>query len=919
MTPYLGGTSNLKRAVVFWRNLIATLLLGGLFLINIATTSSQTPVQTDPTDPVERALRLNDQALKLNREGRYEEAIPLAEEALAIGEKVWRTNRDNNHDNLATLHTNLADLYEKSGNRARAEASYERALAIYTRLGRETLEVARTLNNLAGLLRGKRDYLNAEPLYERALKIRQDRLGPKHSLVAQSLDNMARIYSERGDYQHAIEHHREAVAIYRKEKDADKDLAISLQNLALAYTETGDYALAEPLFREALVIRQKLQDVEPSLLNGLARLLRRKGDLKGAERFYQSALAIYEAKPNVFAEDFAVTLNNLGVLYPDFARAEALYLRALAIADKVFGSEHPAVASMLNNLSGLYESKGRTAEAIALRTRANRIGERNLTLMLATGSEDDKRRYLETLLGETAETIWLHVHSAPMNKKAARLALTTILQRKGRVLDAVADQFSVMRVHASFEDKNLLDQLTVLQSQLANLKFSPNPTAEGQLQIAELAAKADRLEATISRKSAEFRMQSQPITLERIQEAIPEGAALVEIYPYFSYALAKANDSRFAVRYVAYVLRREGDPAFVSLGKTEAIGKAVRELREALAYPESANAKKAGRALDELLMRRLRPLLGGVKHILLSPTHELNVVPFAALVDEQNRYLIEKYNITYLTSGRDLLRINVPVRSKQEPFIIANPAFGATIADPSPTPSPTIASESIQSHRGMFQAQWTELEGTEEEAAIIKGLFPRARVLTGSKATEAAVKGIRAPQVLHLSTHGFFLPKPAPESPNQESSGAPVEIDNPLLRSGLIFAGANKRQSGGGEDGILTALEASTLDLFGTKLVVLSACETGLGDFRRIGEGVYGLRRALVLAGSASQIMSLWQVDTATTRELMVKYYEKLMLGRGRSEALREVQLEMLKRSDRAHPFYWASFMPIGDWRDIEK
>ena len=141
--------------------------------------------------------------------------------------------------------------------------------------------------------------------------------------------------------------------------------------------------------------------------------------------------------------------------------------------------------------------------------------------------------------------------------------------------------------------------------------------------------------------------------------------------------------------------------------------------------------------------------------------------------------------------------------------------------------------------------------------------------------------------------------------------------ENPLLRSGLVFAGVKNGRSGEGEDGVLTALEASSLDLVGTKLVVLSACDTGVGDVAN-GEGVYGLRRALVLAGAESQVMSLWPVSDYVTRELMTSYYKGLKQGQGRGEALRQVQLKMLKRKDRDHPFYWGSFIQSGEWANLD-
>ncbi|HNC44396.1 MAG TPA: CHAT domain-containing protein, partial [Acidobacteriota bacterium] len=183
----------------------------------------------------------------------------------------------------------------------------------------------------------------------------------------------------------------------------------------------------------------------------------------------------------------------------------------------------------------------------------------------------------------------------------------------------------------------------------------------------------------------------------------------------------------------------------------------------------------------------------------------------------------------------------------------------------------------------------------------------------------------QAGDVLHIATHGYFL-EDVPKAPStseprildfQDTGNLPPpRVENPLLRSWLFFAGANR----GGDaenDGIMTALEAAQLDLWGTKLVVLSACETGVGEAKN-GDGIYGLRRALVLAGSESQVMSLWNVSDRATRELMVEYYTRLKNGEGRSEALRKVQLKMLKDPQRQHPYYWAAFIQSGEWATLD-
>ena len=179
------------------------------------------------------------------------------------------------------------------------------------------------------------------------------------------------------------------------------------------------------------------------------------------------------------------------------------------------------------------------------------------------------------------------------------------------------------------------------------------------------------------------------------------------------------------------------------------------------------------------------------------------------------------------------------------------------------------------------------------------------------------LRNVHGPRVLHLATHGFFLgagQAGASDSRALVHDAAPAGLaagDSPLLRSGLAFAGANVRAGNDGDDGILTALEASSLDLWGTRMAVLSACETGVGETRR-GDGVYGLRRALVVAGAESQVMSLWQVSDEGTRALMTEFYTRLKAGVPRSAALREVQLEMLRSGTRRHPYYWSSFILSG-------
>jgi CHAT domain-containing protein len=314
-----------------------------------------------------------------------------------------------------------------------------------------------------------------------------------------------------------------------------------------------------------------------------------------------------------------------------------------------------------------------------------------------------------------------------------------------------------------------------------------------------------------------------------------------------------------------------------------------------------------GRELDKRLMQPVRKLLGTRKHLLLATDGELNLIPFSALIDERQKFLVERYTVTNLTSGRDLLRLQVKIDAHSPPMILADPDYATGNG-------PTLFDKQLK--------PLSRLVGTKQEARIIQTELPDFTVKLGAEATKSVLESVDKPKLLHIATHGYFLEnsQPSAQAADQRSLAAltdtPVDFDQlkqntPLLRSFLFLAQANNS-----EIGIMTAAETAQLNLWGTRLVVLSACETGLGDVKN-GEGVYGLRRALVLAGSEAQMISLWAISDRGTQELMAEYYHRLKAGEGRSQALRNTQLKLLKDPKRRHPFYWASFIQSGEWKPL--
>ncbi len=907
--------------------------------------------------------------------GDYAKAEPLLIRALAICEKVLGAD----HPDVALSLNNLAALYVSKGDYAKAEPFHLRALAIREKsLGADHPDVAQSLNNLAALYDSKGDYSKAEPLHVKALAIREKSLGADHPDVALSLNNLALLYYSKGDYEKAEPFHLRALAIREKSLGADHpDVAQSLQNLAALYDSKGEYAKAENLYFRALPIYVKALGADhpdvARLLNNLAALYDSKGDYSKAEPLLIRALAIREKALDANHPDVAQSLHNLATLYKakgDYAKAESLYIRASALYVKALGSYHPSVATSLNNLSALYQVKGDYAKAIEVQTRANETDERDLILNLVSGSERQKLAYLNQNSHRVDTTLTLHLESAPNNTDARRDAVAILLRRKGRALDAMTDSIANLRRRASPEDQTLLDQLALARSQHSNL-INRGAGAEGFEQYgAKLKAFEEReeeIENRISRRSADFRAQLLPVTLADVQRAVPPDAALVEFAVYKPYDV-KANKYG-ASRYVAYILMNQGEPSHVDLGEAATIDKLIADSRKMLRERTSdieREVKPLARRIDERVMRPVRALVGKTRRLLLSPDGALNLIPFDALVDENNRYLVETYSLSYLTSGRDLLRLQTPKQSKQAALVFADPDFDSVMtikASASSNSAPAQQSNSATNttgknaqreinspvHTGRIiqgeaatpgpklgntQLQPLErLPGSAEEGMELKNILAGVTILRKAEATESALKRVSSPLILHISTHGGFLedePKPEPDSAmkrglfiRQTGNGGFTEalpqnlnVENPLLRSGLFFAGANTGRSGD-DDGVLTALEATGLDLYGTKMVVLSACDTGVGEVKN-GEGVYGLRRALVLAGAETQVMSLWPVSDVGTRELMIDYYKRLRRGEGRGEALRQVRLKMLESENRKHPFFWASFIQSGEWANLD-
>jgi CHAT domain-containing protein/Tfp pilus assembly protein PilF len=794
----------------------------------------------------------------------------------------------------------------------------------------EDLHQAEQLWVQASFLFSQGQYKEAFPLAERALAIREALLEPNHPDVLNSLRALGWNYMAQERYAEATLLFERALKASRQTFGTDQsETLLYLDQLAFLYALQKRSVEAEEFYRESLEIKRRLYGAtDPKVLeslNSLALFYADQGRSDKAERLYKQVfelnrhLSQNNASQNAIPEEQSrFNPSQLGFLYLQQGRdaeAETVFLQSLEHHRREFGENGYAVAWDLENLAKLYLKQGKVDRSLELLWQVQAIEEYSLALNLANASESNRRSILENTAIALDNKIALHLQQLPNNPAAARLAFTAILQRKGRALDFSANLQRILRQQVASADRDRLDRVFATRDQLAKLVFAspqqqPLDRYQYQTQVAALEERLRQQEDELSRRSTVFRNLSRPVTIDAIQSLIPTNAALVEFVQYRVFNPKSSAKNGLSTRYAAYVLHAQGNPKGIDLGDAEAINQSLQNFRSVLrdSNTPANQLQPPSHELEKLVMQPVRNLLGDTHTVLLSPDGNLNLIPFEALVDDTNRYLVEAYSFTYLTSGRDLLRLANSVPSQSPPVLMADPYF-AKLGDVAPVPS-LKAEQNIRTRTiDLTQQDFPSLPGTAQEINAIAPLL-NVQPLTGSQATEEAVKQVNRPRILHIATHGFFVtPTLQPDLPETTLT------DNPLLLSGLVLAGF-KLKPQNREDGVLTALEVANLNLLGTQLVVLSACDTGLGRLST-GEGIYGLRRALVIAGAESQVISLWKVADDATQELIVSYYQKLLAGQGRSEALRQTQLEMLKSQDRSHPYYWASFIPSGNWQPL--
>jgi len=875
---------------------------------------------------------LNSSGMLYREVGDYAKAKSCFEQALGVYDAVVGEG----HPVLANTMNNLGELYHEIGDYAEAELRYQKALEIYsTALGKQHPFVATTLNNLAALYFDMGDYEAAELRDRQALEIRRTALGEKHPEVAQSLTHLAALSWRRGDYDEAKSAFQQALSIRRETLGENHPEVIqSLNNLATLYVDTGNYAEAKRLYEESLQIARKTLGQQH--------------------------------------HDMATCLNNLSSLYHttgDYSAAMHYLEQALEIKTTTLGEQHPDTALSLSNMAKLCVATGNVSKAFSLIEQAANIHGRLVGRVFAIGSEKQRIAYLTTLRDTFDTFLSLVLEHLAHSVAARQAALELVLRRKGVGVEASSTQFEAVLSGRYPHLQPKLGELVVLSTKI-NRKILDGPGSEGsdahRLLLADWNAERERLEKELVRKIPEMDLAQRlaAVDFRMLAGVLPEESVLIELVRFTPFGFDTVPARWEATRYLAFVVL-SGMPDSVQmfdLGDAETLDRSIgsfrasitgdsergeervvdkrsrsaapqltgvsvradrsrlrsaieatRHARPRLASEERLDNTSLGLAIRRALFDPLVAFLDGRKRLFVAPDGDLARLPFEVLPTDNGTCLIDEYQISYVGVGRDALRFeSAPGVEPGPPLVAADPDFDLDLSN--------------GRAYGAKEVPFERLEGTRVEGERIAELLD-VEPLLGSGALEKSVKDSRSPRVLHLATHGFFLAD-TPRDLNEEQIGlGPVDgprigslarlthVENPLLRSGLALAGANTWLEGNNlpeeaEDGLLTAEDVTGMDLLATELVVLSACETGLGEVHG-GEGVYGLRRAFVVAGANTLVMSLWQVPDKQTQELMEDFYMRILERQSLAEALREAQLAIKEKYP--DPLYWGAFVCQGD------
>jgi len=897
------------------------------------------------------------------------------DEAVAIAERLDPTSFQ-----FSRSLSFLEILESVEGDLPAARAHAERMLSMAEKSGGPGA-IANASINLGNDLSSQGDFASARAYLEKALAIFQ-RISPNGMGGPKALSNIATTFYLQGDLVSALEYRQRVVAILEeKDKGGSLGTAMELSGLGDILLAQGKFSSAADNYRRALEMREKATPESLFVSNSLADLARLERARKNSSLTMEYDLRALKLGQKSCPNSWCVPgiLNDLGELayeQGDLATSESYLRQAVDIREKSLGPAHPDLARSLNDLALTVAALGKTPEALEMALRAERIGADHLRVSVRTLSERQALAYEGIRASGLDVALSL---TAGANAPAARSEVfDAVIHSRALVFDELAARHRSAYGSGDPEVKQLADQLASARAQLATLVFrgaEPGKADAYRKVLDNARDRKEKAERMLAEKSIAFRQDQAraQIGLNEIAASLPKGAALVAFVRYSRRDVQKSAASNAAPEpvpsYAAFVLRAgKHDPEFVPLGQAREIERLLTAWRSDIARQEEPNVSKtaedayrrAGAALRRRIWDPLLPALGDTREVFVVPDGALHLVSLPSLPVGSSQYLVEtRPLIHYLSTERDL--VPEPSRQGEGILVVGNPAFDqagrlAVASNQQSAPAGAVSGTAgtllrgTRSACGTFQTlHFPPLPASQQEAENIAALWMQSSAgavagvmrgsdakadngeslkMTGVDATpEAFTQYAPGKRVLHVATHGFFLEGSCESAierrldpSKRDESVLPATAENPLLLSGLAFAGANRRSSAKADetDGILTAEEIAGINLEGVDWAVLSACDTGVGEIK-VGEGVFGLRRAFQVAGARTVIMSLWPVEDKTTEQWMgTLYREHFLNGKDTMESLRAASLQILRqrraKHQSTHPFYWGAFIAAGDW-----
>jgi CHAT domain-containing protein/tetratricopeptide (TPR) repeat protein len=848
--------------------------------------------------------------------GKFQESLPFAREALA---KALRDSSEASLDYGSSLDF-LGYVLHHSGYFTEAEQTFFATVAhARIHLGESHEDYITRLSNLAMLHMDMGELAKAASELESAVHLAEKNLGDDNPYVAILINNLGLAYEKIGHLDQALKYY--LLALDRTEKTVGKDnvrYAIRLSNVAAIYRKTGKNEKALEFSLRALPIFEKTTGkTHPYYASGLSALVSTYTSLSRFEDAFplsEELLGLMEKwsekiSPEMY--DFVGAVSNLYFKAGQYQRCVDFSKQMFTRYSEIFPQHYARHTYLLDRIMASLEKMGHFQEAAVFASMHNHFSVEELVNISSKFSEEEQLRYFQTYRQVSDYHALLFAVQHPEFPDMTESVYDYEMTVKGLSLTNRRQLFQSLRENHDTEPSAKFEAWQHLQNTISQ-QYALAP-GKRQINLDSLLRLSNELERNLVQVSEPFRLASQKIQWQDVKASLLEGEAALE----FGQVKNEKTDSSL---YYAWVVRPgDGSPKQVFLFEEKEIGNlvATRRLYNPIHTPEEKN-------LQELLWKPLEPLLKGVTTLYFAPVGVLYQLNLGAVPVSVSEILADRIQLHRLVSTRQVIALK-KADSRIAPksalvlggirYETDSLALVSTNLIASSEPLPGFES---QNRGAAFGEEWSFLTGSLQEANTtrtrLQSVGAKVVLANGFQASEGffkrSVQSTPSPTLMHLATHGFFLSFP---DSNARSGFAAAE--NPMARAGLVLSGANRAWSGGEplagqEDGILTALEISRLDLSGTELAVLSACGTGQGKVEA-GEGVLGLQRAFKMAGTHYVIMTLWNVQDHDAQQFMDLFYEQwLSQKKSVPEAFRVAQRKMRVLHSRPfQPMAWAGFL----------